>query len=233
MFPGDALILQGNYVRLGPGLYQSNDSVISTTVGTLHHGANNAKLSILATGAKRYLPIIDDCVIGTVVDKSQDWYRVDIGAPEPAMLPALAFEGASKRNKPNIELNTLVYARVARTDRDMEAELTCVDKHSKKDWMTGQTTFGELSGGLTVATTLSFAQSLLTPATDSSPVLEECGRFVPYEVCIGVNGRIWINSGSRIATILIANAIVNAQHLTRAQTVAMVSAIMQTIQPSS
>ena len=47
----------------------------------------------------QYTPVVDDLVVGVVVDKHTENYRVDIGATHPAQLPALAFEGATKRNK--------------------------------------------------------------------------------------------------------------------------------------
>lgn len=35
-------------------------------------------------------------------------YRVDIGSAHPATLDALAFEGATKRNKPNLKVGGVV-----------------------------------------------------------------------------------------------------------------------------
>jgi len=50
----------------------------------------------------QYVANADDMVVGTVIDKSGEHYRLDIGASHYARLGALAFEGATKRNKPNI-----------------------------------------------------------------------------------------------------------------------------------
>ena len=54
-------------------------------------------------------------------------FVVDINGPFPALLPQLSFEGATKRNRPNIKAGDVVYARVATTCRDMDPILTCVD----------------------------------------------------------------------------------------------------------
>ena len=43
------------------------------------------------------------------------------------MLPQLSFEGATKRNRPNLKSGDVVYARVAAASRDMDPILTCVD----------------------------------------------------------------------------------------------------------
>ena len=74
-------------------------------------------------------------VIGTVVEKHGEAYKVDIGTAQPAMLPAIAFEGATKRNRPNIPVGALVYCRVAIANKFMETELTCISVHFKKDWV--------------------------------------------------------------------------------------------------
>lgn len=86
-------------------------------------------------------------VLGTIVEKHSENYRLDIGTAIPARLPALAFEGATKRNKPNLQVGELVYARVALSDKHMEAELTCTSPHFKKDWVTGESIFGPVKGG--------------------------------------------------------------------------------------
>ena len=60
----------------------------------------------------QYISVVEDEVIGVVVARGADSYRVDIGSSRDALLPFLAFEGATKRNRPNLAVGTLVYARV-------------------------------------------------------------------------------------------------------------------------
>lgn len=57
----------------------------------------------------------------------------------PANLPALSFEGATKRNKPNLRVGTLLYAHVVSASRHAEIELSCVDPATGKS-----AGFGEL-----------------------------------------------------------------------------------------
>jgi hypothetical protein len=52
----------------------------------------------------QYLPMVEDMVIGVVVDKHTEGYKLDIRSHFPAVLPALAFEGATKRNRPHLEV---------------------------------------------------------------------------------------------------------------------------------
>lgn len=48
----------------------------------------------------------NEYVIGIVVSKSSETIKADIGASEYASLSWLAFENATKRNKPNVEVKS-------------------------------------------------------------------------------------------------------------------------------
>ena len=52
----------------------------------------------------QYIPVQDEKVLGVVTKATGRMYRVDIGSAVSAVLPELAFEGATKRNKPNIQV---------------------------------------------------------------------------------------------------------------------------------
>ena len=42
-----------------------------------------------------------------------------------------AFENATKRNKPNVDIGDLIYGRVLTGNKDMEPELVCIDGSGK------------------------------------------------------------------------------------------------------
>jgi len=52
----------------------------------------------------QYVPVKEERVIGIVTNRGSDSYKVDIGGAMPASLPSLSFEGATKKNKPNIQV---------------------------------------------------------------------------------------------------------------------------------
>jgi len=87
--------------------------------------------------------------VGIIYQRSGEAYRVDIGAAHFALLDGLSFEGASKRNKPNLKLGTILYARVSLAHKDMEPELECFDAQTRK---AGE--FGELKDGFMVRCSL-------------------------------------------------------------------------------
>ena len=53
---------------------------------------------------EQYVPMKGDRVLGVVTKTTGRSYRVDIGSAVSAVLPELAFEGATKRNKPNLQV---------------------------------------------------------------------------------------------------------------------------------
>lgn len=174
---------------------------------------------------KRYAAAAGDTVLGVVTGRLGEAYRLDIHSSSSAVLPGLEFDGASKRNKPNLQVGALVYARVAVADPDMEPELSCkVLSGPKKDWVTGDCVFGELKAGLTVPCSLRHARSLLDPKCE---ILQALGRVIPYEIAVGVNGRVWVNSGSKKHTILISNAITHSEHLDDKATRELVNELMR------
>lgn len=52
----------------------------------------------------QYVPAKGESVIGIVTVKSGDVFKVDFGGSEQASLSYLAFEGATKRNRPNVQV---------------------------------------------------------------------------------------------------------------------------------
>ena len=61
--------------------------------------------------------------MGVVTAKAGDTFRVDIGSADQASLSYLAFEHATKKNRPNVQNGDLVYAKLLVASRDMEPEL--------------------------------------------------------------------------------------------------------------
>lgn len=56
--------------------------------------------------AMQYVPAPQESVIGVVIARSGENWRVDIGSAHMASLDGLAFEGATKRNRPNLKVST-------------------------------------------------------------------------------------------------------------------------------
>ena len=100
-------------------------------------------------------------MIGVIVDKNVESYKVHIGTSGPALLSTLAFDGASRRNKPNLQVGSLIYARVVVANKSMDPELSCMTPAGAraKDWVTGQGLFGEITKGYVFECNLSLARA--------------------------------------------------------------------------
>ena len=118
----------------------------------------------------------------------------------------LAFEGATKKNKPSINTGDVVYAKIVTASKDMEPELVCVDAYGKKAGL-GQLT----GGGFLFSVPLHLVRKLLSP---DSILLKKLGQTLKFEIAIGMNGRIWARANEPKETICIANAIWAAEHMT-------------------
>jgi exosome complex component RRP40 len=102
------------------------------------------------------VPVRNEFVIGVVAMKSGETLKLDIGSSEYASLSFLgiflikflprlsifcsiftlfysfkAFENATKRNKPNVDIGDLLYCRILTGNKDMEPELVCIDGSGK------------------------------------------------------------------------------------------------------
>ncbi|KAL9711159.1 exosome non-catalytic core subunit rrp40 [Leucoagaricus gongylophorus] len=111
--PGENVDAQHINLKLGPGLLNvmsngpsgSANYIIATRAGNLNHSANGAKWWIESNS--RRVPT-QESVIGVIFQRQGEGYRVDIGSAHMASLDGLAFEGATKRNRPNLRVSFIV-----------------------------------------------------------------------------------------------------------------------------
>ncbi|XP_017105074.1 exosome complex component RRP40 [Drosophila bipectinata] len=183
-------------VILGPGLRRLDDTVVASKAGPLRHKEPNTFW--VDNYQRRYVPARGDLVLGIVKAKAGDLYRVDIGAPETASISYLAFEAATKKNRPDLNPGDLIYARVLNASADIEPELVCVNSNGKRGKL------GVLPDGFFFKCSLNLGRVLLR---ENCPVLAAITRQLPYEIAVGVNGRIWVKAHSLRETIGLAKAI--------------------------
>lgn len=124
------------------------------------------------------------------------------------------------------QINSLVYARVIVANKDMDPELACTSASGKTEG------FGELGNGYMFECSLALARMcadlhrclrlllwtdfllffclyrLLKPNCE---VLQVLGESIAYEIAVGLNGRVWVSSGSPAHTVIVANALANSE----------------------
>lgn len=211
VFPGDELceVSALSSVLLGSGVTRDGALLRASQAGILCWEAAQSRMWVEGE-ARRYVPALGDHVIAIVSDKHADEYRLHIGAASPASLPTLAFDGASKRNRPHLEVGTLVYARIVIAHKDMEPEASCAAPPGvgAKDWVTKESVFGELSGGHVFDCPPALCRRLMGTEV---PVLDALANVAPFELAVGVNGRVWISSASAATVVLAQVAILRSQ----------------------
>ncbi|XP_046982409.1 exosome complex component RRP40-like [Schistocerca americana] len=188
---------------IGPGLRLETDKVIVSRCGIIRQkGANTYFVD--GYHQKRYIPAKGETVVGTITNKSGDIFKVDIGASEQASLSYLAFEGATKKNRPNVQVGDIVFAKLILPSKDMEPELVCVDSHGKK---------GKLGpvpeGGFVFSCSLNLIRKILRK---NCPLLRILGTSIPHEIAVGMNGRIWVKASTVKETVAVGNAILAAEY---------------------
>jgi exosome complex component RRP40 len=228
LLPGDTALELGSYtggtLHLGGGLTEVSPasggtvgagSIVATRAGALRcerlkKSQGGGERLYVHAHQRRYVPLLDDTVLGVVLEKHGESFTVDIGSAHAATLPGVAFDGASRRNRPKLDIGALVHARVVGAGKHVEPELSCMSPGGNgKGWMTGESMFGELKGGYMLHCSLDLGASLLQ---ERSPVLVELERLkLPFEIATGFNGRVWIDSTSVAHTIFISNVIAKSE----------------------
>ncbi|KAL3134986.1 hypothetical protein ABBQ32_007940 [Trebouxia sp. C0010 RCD-2024] len=219
VFPGQSVckLPDSGQLRVGPGLEAHNNALCTTKSGILRK-TKVGKLWVEGR-QKRYIPAVEESVIGVITEKYGENFAVDIGGPFTASLPVLAFEGATRRNRPNLQVGDIVYARVTSADRDLDPVLACVDAQGKASG------FGQLKEGYLITSNTHYARRLLS--RPPCPVLASLEKHLKqFEVAVGMNGKIWIDSPSTARTVIACNAIQRAEFMSSAQTELLVSKLV-------
>ncbi|KAK0174486.1 hypothetical protein PV327_010249 [Microctonus hyperodae] len=211
MMPGDIVEIPSEISKeriiLGPGLRRDGDTIYACKAGSLK--VQPPSICYIDSYQKRYIPCRGENVVGIVTQKMGDIFKVDIGSSDQASLSYLAFEGASKRNRPDIQVGDVVFAKLLIASKDMESELVCVDSHGKKGKL------GILGvDGMLLNCSLSLIRKILNP---DNPFFKLFAEERAYEIAVGMNGKIWINAKSVHETIALANAIFAVEYTPKNQ----------------
>jgi len=226
--PGDQLLSlndienqkSGGNINFGPGIRQDGKEAFVCKAGVLKK-RDKPLCFWIDTNQKRYVPVKNDTVIGIVTSQGTESFKVDIGTSKLANLNNLAFEGATKKHRPKLKSNDLVFAKVSLASKDMEPELTCIDENQRSMNM------GPLSEGYMFNCSLNLCRQLLK--LPECLVLKLLGKHFPFEIVVGMNGRVWIHSKGIIDMIAIANAIVSSEFMEADQISFMIGELIKSI----
>lgn len=214
VIPGDKIpvsqdVLNDKKLSIGPSIYMNalleNELTITTPGVFTHKQKKNKQLVAVESACKSYVPSEGDYVIGTVTGAYSEYFKVSLNDFRPsAMLSYLAFENATKKNRPNLKVGSLVYAKVKSYNANIETEIECYNSSSGKS-----DGFGELTGGNLVHVNLAYARHLLFNV--SNDILVNLGKKCEFEVAVGLNGKVWVKSADLFVTLACCEYIEKCQ----------------------
>lgn len=201
--PGDSLaaeIAGESQITIGPGIYKypKTQEIIPLQAGILKSvnvsKKTADKLIYIESNSKRYIPEVNDFVIGFVTGVYGEFFKVSLQEYSPQVqLSMMAFPNATKKNRPNLKVGQAVYARVSEAVPEVDTEIECIDPETGKEGG-----FGLLDeSGFVFDVNMNYARALLF--NKSSPILEKLATKCVFEIAIGTNGKIWIKSGSGLS----------------------------------
>ncbi|CBX95009.1 similar to exosome complex exonuclease Rrp40 [Plenodomus lingam JN3] len=189
-------------LKLGPGLRHIPPNTVVTTIAGALTIDNKKNAAAVEANTGRYTPYTGDLVIATVSSSAAENFNCLLSPHTPfATLPHLAFEGATKKTRPQLPPASLVYCRVASAGKDLPPELTCVDPSTGKG-----DGLGLLKGGMLFKISLGMARRMLA-AKGGLPLLETMGSKVGFEVTVGRNGLVHVEGGNVRTTLAVGRAI--------------------------
>ncbi|GMM35327.1 exosome non-catalytic core subunit [Saccharomycopsis crataegensis] len=209
--PVDETTLNSKKLTVGPSIYVDplldNQMTISNAGIFTHKEKKTKQLITVESSSKNYIPAVGDLIVGTVLGGFGEFFKVSLSNYKPpAILSYMAFENATKKNRPNLKTGSLVYARISAYDPNIDVELECFNPTTGK-----AEGFGELTGGTVVEVDLGFARYLMF--NENNPVLEHLSKKCQFEIAIGVNGKVWIKGGDLVTTLACCQYIEQAQRL--------------------
>ncbi|KAF2007521.1 exosome complex exonuclease-like protein Rrp40 [Amniculicola lignicola CBS 123094] len=212
LIPQDALPAPQNkkkVLKLGPGLRQTPPTIISASIaGALVADARKGSAWI-ETNSGRYTPTANDLVIATIASSAGESFNCTLTPHTPtALLPHLSFEGATRKTRPILVPNSLVYARILTASTQVSPELTCVDASTgKSDGL------GQLKGGMVFGVSLGMARRMLDRRNGGVVVLEGLSEKMGFEVAVGRNGVVWVDANEVGKTLAVGRAVQEVDEL--------------------
>ncbi|KAL4489871.1 hypothetical protein ABPG72_010770 [Tetrahymena utriculariae] len=191
-------------------LYSNKSGVLVDT--QLKYGACGL---IVKAYAQKYYAEVDDYVIGVIKGRVQEYYLVDIGAQEDALLSFYGFEGATKKNRPNLRDGSLIFCKVTEANKYMKIKVDCIHPKIKKQWMTGESFFGQIKDGMVANISIEYAKSIIG---QGDFVFRAFKKYIKsFETAIGSNGKVWIKTLQPQNTILILDALNKCKNMSMEQ----------------
>jgi exosome complex RNA-binding protein Rrp4 len=153
----------------------------------------------LETNVQKYLPAINDTVVGIVKAFRSNAYVVDIGTTSTAALSLFTFEGAREQLSPNFLVGSVICARVVNLSLAGEPILSCKNINGLAHDL------GIIRHGYLFWCRFHVLQELMSGGGVSA--MSRLGDAIPFEGVLGNNGYLWISASKKKNIILAVRAL--------------------------
>jgi exosome complex RNA-binding protein Rrp4 len=192
IFPGEKYPLNIDLITSGNFSFISEQKLInSKRFISIEKDKNNKIESYSIVYGNYYKPQVEDFVIGTIISKSAEHYKVDINTYSPALLGSMEFQGATKTSKPILKVGDLIYSKIIKKNKYDSPLLSCISDKGGKSWSTGEAFFGILKEGHLIKVPLNRIDKLLS---DENNFFGRLSDAVEFDYWIGHNGIAFIKA---------------------------------------
>src|SRR3989344_2494133 len=196
VIPGEELAKGMDYLPNG-GAFRDNDVIVSSQLGLV--SINNRLIKVIPLTGK-YIPRINDVVIGKIVDMSFNGWYVDIGCAYEASLmirDASEFIDKGADLTQFYDFNDLIIAKVVKITRFSDINLSMKGPGLKK-----------IKGGKIIDVTSSKVPRVIGREGSMVNLLKEKTNC---KITVGQNGRIWIQGDNSDDELLATEAILKIE----------------------
>lgn len=196
VIPGQELAQGLDYLP-SQGAFREEDKIISNYLGLVSINERFIKV-IPLTG--RYLPKVNDLVIGRVTDIGFYGWTLDIGCAYHAVLSIRETSGFIERNDDltkYYDYGDLVVAKIVKVTKQKSIDLTTKGPGLKK-----------LIGGKIIEVTPSKVPRMIGKQGSMISMIKEASNC---NMIIGQNGRVWVKGENTDQEILVTNIILKIE----------------------
>ena len=196
VIPGQDLVDGMDYLP-SQGTFREGNKIISNYLGLVSISERFIKVIPLSG---RYMPKVDDIVIGRVMDMGFYGWLLDISCAYKGMLSIREISAFIERNEDltkHYDYGDLVVARVIKVTKQKSIDLTTKGPGLKK-----------LISGKIIEVTPSKVPRIIGKQGSMINMIKEKTNC---DILVGQNGRVWIKGDSRGKEILVTNIILKIE----------------------
>ena len=134
---------------------------------------------------------------------------VDIGTRDLARLSMYAFKRAVKGNRPDLKIGDIVYGKMDNYKDNYPPTITCTLNFNENKSLGELTNLNPVTQCDDHDFLITIKQKTVQNLLNGQLIdrIKDLGKSIQFEIAIGSNGKVWINSKSILDTLQVLQAI--------------------------